>query len=646
MLFDKTYFLKIFTEIKNNQEVSEEIFKSLLKEASDRYYTSDEPLLWDEDFDFLKKKFISSFGYNPVEVGTEKRLSKGFQKVAHSIPMGSLEEFDTTVDVTASMRKWASKYSLEDEFCTSEKLDGLSVSVYYEKGKFIQALTRGDGNEGDDITRNVAKMKNVPEQLPVPITCHLRGEIALLKSSCSKYFPDFANPRNGAVGLTKRLDGSGCEHLDVFFYKLYSKDVSFEKEYDILEYLKNTLKLTTPRYYATKMDTLIALHARYENGVREKLDYLLDGLVVNINSIKRQSEILQNELLPEYARKYKFEAERAITELLQVKPQVGRTGAITPLAILEPVVCGGTLISKATLHNYDEIERLGVEAGDMVTLVRSKDVIPKIIGVSRKNEYSTKIKVPIECPVCASKLEKEDTILYCKNDYCGARTAKALIHWLNVLNIKNMGEKIVEALIDANKLKTVADFYRLTVEDIANLDRQGVKNATKIIGEINDKRIVTIPELLAGLNIRNLSVKRAEILEDNFVTLDEILKVGTKELVAIEGIEDTLATFIVSGLRAKKKLVEELLTLVKLKQSPKGTLSGKIFCFTGFRDEKLSRLIVSKGGRVSESFSKKIDFLIVANKNATSSKVKKAQQYGTKIVDTFDVEGMLNNTLF
>lgn len=646
MLFDKNYFLNISIEIKKGKEVSEETLKALLKEASNSYYTSEEPILEDEEFDFLKKSFITKFGYSPVEVGTEKKLNRGFQKVAHNIPMGSLEEFDTTVDVTTSMRKWATKYAQEDEFCTSEKLDGLSVSVYYEKGKFTQALTRGDGNEGDDITRNVSKMKNVPEQLPVPITGYFRGEIALLKSSCSKYFPDFANPRNGAVGLTKRLDGVGCEHLDVFFYKLYTKDVSFETEYDILEYLKDTLKLTTPRFYSTKMDTLIALHGRYEKGVRERLDYLLDGLVVNINSIKRQTEILQNELLPEYARKYKFEAERAITELLQVKPQVGRTGAITPLAILEPVVCGGTLISKATLHNYDEIERLGVEAGDMVTLVRSKDVIPKIIGVSSKNEYSTKIKVPTECPVCASRLEKEDAILYCKNDHCGARTEKALIHWLNVLNIKNMGEKIVTALIDANKLKTVADFYRLTIEDIANLDRQGVKNATKIICEINDKRVVTIPELLAGLNIRNLSIKRAEILEDNFVTLDEILKVGTKELVAIGGLEDTLATFIVSGLRAKKKLIDDLLTLVKLKPKTQGILSGKSFCFSGFRDTKLEDAIKRKGGTLAAGVSKKLNFLIVMNKNGTTSKIAKAKEYGISVINPDELTGLLENVLF
>ena len=646
MLFDKDYFLNIFKDIKGGLSVDEGTFKEFLKESSNRYYTSEESLISDDEFDFCKKIFISKFGYNPVDVGTDKKLSKGFEKAKHSIPMGSLEEFDTTSNVLDSINKWCKKYLQEDVLCTSEKLDGLSVSCHWENGVLKQALTRGDGLEGDDITANVRKMKNIPEKLPVPFTGFLRGEIALLKSSCLKYFPHYSNPRNGAVGLTKRLDGVGCEHLDVFFYKAYSKEMSFDTETSILDFIKNTLKLTTPRYYTTSLKTMIALHKRYETEVREKLDYLLDGLVVNIDSIKRQSEILENELLPEYARKFKFASEKAVTEILQVKAQVGRTGVITPLAILDPVVCGGTLISKATLHNYDEIERLGIEAGDMVTLVRSKDVIPKIIGVSSKNEYSTKITIPKECPVCASKLEKEETNLYCKNEFCGARTERALVHWLNVLNIKNMGEKIVEGLIDSGKLKTVADFYRLTVEDIAELDRQGVKNATKIIREINEKRVITIPELLAGLNIRNLSIKRAEILEDNFVNLDDILKLGTKDLVSLGGFEDTLATYVVSGLRSKRKLIDELLTLIKLKPKAQGVLSGQSFCFSGFRDNKLEEAIKHRGGTIASGVSKKLNFLVVINKDGTTSKITKAKEYGTKIINPDDLAGMLDNVLF
>jgi len=359
-----------------------------------------------------------------------------------------------------------------------------------------------------------------------------------------------------------------------------------------------------------------------------------------------QTEITDNELFPEYARKFKFEAEKAETELLQVVSQVGRTGAITPLAILDPVLCGGTLISKATLHNYDEIDRLGIEAGDIIQVIRSKDVIPKITKVIRKNEYSTPIKRPKKCPVCASLLEKEDTIYYCRNEYCGARVAKALLHWLNVLGLKNMGEKLVEALIDAGKLKSIPDFYKLKIEDIAELDRQGIKNATKILKEINSKTVITVSELLSGLNIRSLSVKRAEILEDNFGDLEHILALKIKDIVNIEGFEIKLATFIVTGLKAKAPLIKEILKYVNIKKKIEGALTDKSFCFSGFRDDSLEKNIKAKGGRIASGVSKKLDYLVVKNKNSTTSKIKKTQDYGIQILDPDDLHGILHNCLF
>lgn len=636
----------LYKKLINSEEVSKEEFLNFLKKASDSYYT-EEPFITDDEFDLFKNKYQNTFN-ETFQIGTKETL-KGFSKEKHGIPMGSLIEFDTTIDVVADINKWFLKNSKEDVLCTSEKLDGLSVSVKWEKGNLVQALTRGDGFEGDDITVNVLKMERVPSKLPIPFSGYLRGEIALRKSIKQKYFPDMANERNGAVGITKRKNGEGCEHLDIFFYKAYpdsDQNLNFKSETEILDFIKNDLKLLTPRYYKTSLKTLIALHKKYEDEAREKLDYLLDGLVVNLDDISRQIQITDNELLPEYARKFKFQAEKAETEVLQVISQVGRTGAITPLAILDPVVCGGTLISKATLHNYDEIDRLGLEAGDIVQVIRSKDVIPKITRVIRKNDYSIPVKKPKNCPVCGSEIEKEDTIYYCRNEFCGARVAKALLHWLDILNIKNMGEKLVEALIDAGKLKTIPDFYKLTIEDIANLDRQGVKNATKILKEIHSKNIITIAELLAGLNIRSLSVKRAEILEDNFGELDNILSLKTKDIVSLEGFEEKLATFIVTGLKIKAPLIKEILKHISLKKRASGALSDKLFCFSGFRDDKLTKAIQAKGGRVSESFSKKVNYLIVRNKSNTTSKIQKAKQYGTNILDLNDLEGLLHNTLF
>lgn len=636
----------VYQSLLSEKEVTEDDFKNFLKEASDDYYIG-EPSITDEEFDTFRNIFKNKFEYDCIQIGSNKSLSKGFAKAQHTLAMGSLEEFSTAKgDVVGEIKKWAKKYAEKDEYCTSEKLDGLSISIEFKEGKLIQALTRGDGNEGDDVTSNVLKIARFPNELPIPFTGFIRSEIALKKSVRSEFFPHYANERNGAGGLLKRLDGAGSEHLDVYSFKCESSEYKFDTEYESMLFIKDILKLNTPRFYKTNLETMIALHKRYENEARDKLDYLLDGLVVNINCKINQEKITDNHLLPEYARKFKFASEKAITELVLVRNQVGRTGAITPLAILEPVACGGTIISKASLHNYDEIKRLGIKIGDFVEIIRSKDVIPKIIGVSRKGEFEVDIEAPTECPVCSTPVSKEDTVIYCPNDFCSAKVSRGLIHWLNILNIKNMGEKIVDGLIEAEKLQNISDFYKLQVQDIANLDGQGVKNATKILNEIHTRKELTVAELLAGLNIRNLSVKRAEILEDQFGDIENIINIKSQDIVNLDGFEEKLATFIVSGLKSKKNLIREILKYVSIKRKIEGVLSNKSFCFSGFRDNDLELQIKKKGGRIAEGVSKKLDYLIVKNKIGTTSKLDKARQYGINIIDPHDLEGLLQNTLF
>jgi len=636
----------IYERIKANKEVTENEFRELLTDASDAYYISTNLIMEDDVFDYLKDKFIQIYKYNPVEIGTNKSL-KGFIKVRHSIPMGSLEEFNTKKDVEEEIKKWGNKYADENVFCTAEKLDGLSVDVYFNSGSLEQALTRGDGDFGDDITRNVLKMSSINSELPVEITGHIRGEIILPIPLWKEHYPHFANPRSGAVGLTKRLDGEGCEHLQIRFFKIYTEDVIFTSEKESLDFIKQKLKLLTPRYWKTNIQTLIALHKKYESELREKADYLLDGLVVSIDSIKRQNEILENPLLPEYARKYKFESEKATTQLIGVRNQVGRTGAITPLAILEPVVCGGTLISKPTLHNYEEIERLGIKIGDIIIVVRSKDVIPKIIGIASKDPEGIEIKIPIICPVCKTPLERVDTIIYCTNEDCDARVLRGILHWLGVLKIKNLGVKLTEALINNEKLRKIPDLYNLKIEDISEIDGQGVKNATKILREINSKKEISIAKLLAGINIKNLSIKRAEILEDNFGTLNKILNLEKKEILSLEGFEDKLSTSVYEGINNKKDLITEILHHIKIEEKMSGgKLEGKTFCFSGFRNNKLEEEITKNGGRINSGVSKKLIYLVVKNKNSTTEKIKKARSYGTEIIEPDDLDKMLHKGLF
>lgn len=633
--------LAVFDKFKKGQVITEQEYKHLLNTANDCFHSSSKPIISDDEYDFLKKEFIEKYKYNPVALGSSKPLNKGFSKIDLEIPMGSLEEFDTKTDVIQEIYKWAKKYAEKDVFCASEKLDGLSVYCKYISGKLVQAVTRGDGFQGEDITNNVKKMMDIPSELPIPFNGFLRGEIILLKSRWQKYFPNYKNTRNGAAGLIKRLDGVGCEYLTIRFYKIYPKDINFKSETESLDYIANDLKLPTPKYFKTNINTIIALQKKYHDSLRAKLDYDIDGIVVNIDSIENQEKVNDDMLLPTASRKFKFESEQAITILNTVRNQVGRTGVVTPVAFVEPVVCGGVLISKITLHNYDEIERLKIRKGDKIKIVRSKDVIPKIVGVVEHDPDGFDIDIPERCPECDNLLIKKDALLYCTNPYCDARNLKSLLHWLTVLNIKHMGTKVVESLINAGKLNTVSDFYKLKVYDIASLERQGDRNAEKMLRELHDKKEIELSELLTGMNISHLGLKYAQILEDNFENLEKVFSLKEKDLLNLDGFDTKLANYIIEGLSQKKELIYDVLNYIKIKEKKKGLLTDKSFCFSGFRDNKLEQRIKDNGGRLASGVSKNLDFLIVRNKNGTTEKINKAKKYGTKILEPQDLEPML-----
>ena len=645
MLLDSNTYIKI----KNNEGVSEKEFSDFLVNASDAYYTSEELLLEDSEFDKLKKIFISKYNYNPIQIGSTKALNKGFKKIKHNIPIGSLEEFDIDKNIEEEINKWFSKYASKDELlCVEDKADGLTVSISYTNGKLVQALTRGDGIQGEDITVNVRKMQGVPEILSIPLTCELKGEIVLTKKDHLEHLPHLKNTRNGAVGVTKRLDGEGCQYLTVYFYKLYCDDLKFKTETEMMNYLKNDLKLNTPRYYQIPLKLLIPLHTRYVLEVREKLLFDIDGLVVNFDNKELQNKISDDILYPEYARKYKFNAEEGKAEVLEVLHKIGRTGVLTPLALLSPTLLLGATVQRATLHNYDEIERLGLKIGDIVGIIRSKDVIPKITRVLKSNA-GLPIETPKVCPECGTPIVKEEVRVFCPNEDCGARILKSLIHWLEVLKVKNAGIKLVEKLVNDEKLNSIADFYRLKQEDIACLDGQGEKNAKKILRELNEKRQLSVYELLAGLGIKNLGVKNAQILEDNFGTLDNILNISIESLVKLDGFQEKLASDIVSGLKQKEDLIKDLLNYIQIKKSAEGNLTGKSFCFSGFRDVTLEELIKKRGGKIANDVSKKLNYLVVQNKNGTTGKIAKAREYaslGVQIIDPSELEPMVKDLLF
>lgn len=613
-------------------------YLELFRRYTHAYYNTGEPLVPDSEFDRLKEEFKELYPDHAYfkEIGAPAAVDSNFRKVAHEIPMGSL---DKATD-ESEFRKFGATAAVDGMYCVSEKIDGLSVSITYWGGTLRQAVTRGDGIYGDDITRNVLLMQ-VPRFLPVKITATFRGEIFMKKSVFqAKHATIKANPRNAAVGIAKRLDGAGCEDLSIYFYNLLS-EMAFTNENQKFQYIQNTLKLPTPFYKKASLEEVVRIHEAYESDLREKVDYEIDGLVATVDQLSRQEYLGEADRYPKYAIAYKFGSQEGRSTVLDIVDQTGRTGAVTPVALIVPVQVAGVTISRVTLHNYAEIARLGLRIGSDVVVKRSGDVIPKITQVLSGEKGTVKLP-PTNCPSCDGPLEFNDIQVKCKNVNCTARTTKGLVLWLEKLNVMNFGEKLVEQLEERGILNEPADFYKLQPEQIANIEGRGQVIAMKVLNELQEKKSVTLDVFLAALSINGLADKTAKLLVGHYGNLDKILNATEEDLLNIQGIGEEKAEAIVRGLADKRPALEAALKCVTMvhteKQSDK--LAGKTFCFTGFRDKSLEQQIEANGGKVTSSVSAKLTYLCVDG-NKPSSKQSKAEQLGVKVLQKEELEDML-----
>lgn len=612
----------------------------LLRRYDFAYHTVGDSEVEDPVYDALKREFSELFPNHPYlqEIGapTEPELT-GFNKAAHEIPMGSQ---DKATD-ESEFRTWANKSCLDGIYTVSEKLDGLSVSVTYWSGRLRQAITRGDGIVGYDVTRNVMKM-NVPKVLPVNLTVTLRGEIIMSKSNFQNHFSTIQkNPRNAAVGLTKRLDGVGCEHLDILFYNI-SEGLNFTKEHQKFDYLSKTLKVKTPFYKKTTLEELCKIHEEYEQEKRATSEYEMDGLIACVDDLNRQEFLGETDRIPKYSIAYKFASQSKISVVKNYRIQVGRTGNFTPVAEIEPVTIAGATITNVTLHNYAEIERLGLRVGSTVEVKRSGDVIPKITKVLNPG-VGKEIPVLTHCPACKEKASFNGIQAKCENLECPAKLTKALVHWLTTLDVMHFGEKLVEQLEERGFLNDVSDFYKLQPQDISNIDGRGQVIAQKVLEELAAKKEMTAGQFLAALSIPTVSDKTGKLLSSEFGSLDKILSVTEEELIKVPGIAETSAKSIIAGLLAKKEVIEKVRPFIVIKEVQKlsASLSGKTFCFTGVRpDKSLEEKIEAHGGKIISGVSKKLSFL-VTNENSTSSKATKAKELGIPVISLFQLEDMV-----
>ncbi len=627
---------------------------TLLQKYKDAYYNGS-PLVSDAAYDQLEDELraldpghalLASVGA-PVPAKARPRAAGApvteWEKAQHKIPMGSLNkatdesEFQAWV---ARCEEHAAKDRLPkvlgDLFVT-EKLDGISLEVIYEDGVLTEAITRGDGQIGERITTNVARMKGVPPRLKEKLSISVRGEIILKLSDMKRSFPNASNARNMASGTAKRFDGAGCEHLTVLFYDLEGEDAVNEVEK--FTRLKQ-LGFETPNLYPTDAAGVLQLYALYAASKRAALDYEIDGLVIRCNPVRTQALLGELGGRPRAAIALKFASQTKVTRLNRIVWDTGDSGRVTPIAEFDRVWIGGAHLERASLHNISNVKALGISEGDEILVSRRNDVIPQVEEVVVK--HGPPVVIPTTCGVCDSKLVAEGEFISCRNTECRAVVEGRLKNWVEAQDVHDFGSHIIGELVRAKLAKEPSDLYKLKVEDVAKLEHMGANSAKKILGNLRAKLPLGLPLFLAALGIEHFGLLTAKLIVSNgFDTLDKLRHASEADLAKIPGLGPSKARVVTLGLKARSAEIDRLLAVgvVPVAPSHGGPLLGQSFCFTGAlsrpRKEYVD-MVEKHGGTLLSGVTKELKYLVMADPNSGSSKAEKAKKYGTKCINEAD----------
>ena len=639
------------------------------------YYVLDNPEISDADFDKLMQQLKNLESEHPALVTPDSPTQRvggkpreGFVKVPHSSPMLSL---DNTYN-EEELRGWERRVHeltgrSEVDYVCELKLDGMSLALIYEDGKLVRGVTRGDGSIGEDVTLNVRTVRSVPLSIPkerlkkagIPAGFEVRGELLMPTASFKKIneerekngLPTFANPRNFTAGTVRQLDANitAERRMDFFPYILLQGGRTyFDRHSKTLSALDAAgFKVNPNRKLVYSMEEVWAFIQEWE-AKRDSLPYEIDGIVVKVDRTGLQDELGFTGKAPRWAIAYKYAARAGITKLENVRWQVGRTGKLTPVAELSPVSIGGTTVRNATLHNMDEIERLGVKIGDWVQVERGGDVIPKVAKVIDDKEHprgKVVIEAPEKCPVCGTNVVRTEgeVDFRCVNANCPAKLAGTILHFASrgVMNIDGMGDALVMQLTDRGLVKNVADIYRLTKADLLSLERMGDKSAQNILDEIEASKKLPLERVIYGLGIRMVGERTAQFLAEHFGSMEALEQAGVEELQDVNEVGPRIAESIVEffSIPANRKLVERLGEAglaFKGRKKERGTkLAGKTFVLTGtlakYSRDEAKKMIEDAGGKVTGSVSKKTDY-VVAGADA-GSKLDKAKELGVAVID-------------
>ena len=558
-------------------------------------------------------------------------VASAWLKAKHQIPMGSLNK----VNLPQEFTDWAKINDTNELLFVTQKLDGLSIELIYEHGTLVQAITRGDGDIGEDITINVRKMGGVQPQLLVDFSGSLRGEIVMLKAKHKAHFADKANPRNAASGVSKRLDGVGSEHLDIIFYQALG-DIDFKTEEDQFEWLKSQ-GVTIPDYWTCKTPTEVNLSWRnYQDVDRAKLPYDIDGLVIHINDMAKQMSKGDKDMRPLGAIAFKFDNEARESTIRDIIWQVGNSGRLTPVAIVDPVVLVGATVTRASIYNMSYIEDLGLDIGAAVLVARANDVIPRIEELIKGTGKVA--EPPTHCPSCGCAVTMIGENLTCTNaSTCPAQVVGRIKNWVSELNLLEWGDTLIEKLVESKKVITAADLYKLTVSDIAGLDRMGKKSAQNCYDILWANNEISLDIFIGGLSIPMIGATTIrQIMNAGCDTLEKFGQLGAAQFEMVPGVGPTKAESLANGLRQNQQLILELLNNgLKIKTKVVGKLTGKSVSFTGAMKTKrpvLEKMAADAGADVKSSVGKGLTYLVIADPSSTSSKAVAARKFGTVLI--------------
>jgi DNA ligase (NAD+) len=601
---------------------------------ANKAYESGTPVMSDADYDSLENELRKLDHKNPLLAQVGSSISSA-GKVKHGVPMGSLSKAQSYEDLL----KWYKTLGSVSGGCglliVSDKLDGISIDLRYKDGSLIQAVTRGDGIYGEDITRNVLAMKGAGS-FSQTFTGNIRGEIVITKRDFSTFFKGDSSPRNSAAGAAKRLDTSKAIYCTVICYRVLPSSGHYGSKHDEFAFLNDNGFLTPEWNTFRTIKEVEDYYKYYVDGERETLDYEIDGLVVEVDDNYKALEIGTDPFHPEYAIAYKFPHATAETELLNITWQVGKTGRVTPVGFFNVVNLCGANVSKASLATARFVSEMKLGKDDVVLVSRRNDVIPKIEKVI-KHSTGQRFRIPDYCPTCATKLEEEGEYLICPNIVgCRDQVEGMALNWLKKIGVLEWGDAIISELHERNNLDDLSGLYRINEKYLSTI--VGDKRARTMIDTLNSKKAIPIHIFVGSLGIKGIGrTITKSIVDFGYDTLEKMYRADYRALNDIPGMGLTRAKDFENGINGARVVIGKMLNLGVTIIGPKsGSLTGKSFCMTGFRDSELAEAIENLGGVVKSSVGQGLTYLVQKDANSKSEKTKKALSYGTKIIDCND----------